>query len=189
MLCGWPPSRPCSNAGAATASLFRRRRHSRWPGRSGCVVALSLGFWRDPRQVDRDGRSRRRLAPGSFPQGASGNGKVIAPGVGRRRRLSALGLLIMGLFLVLPSFASQSFRNRVARPCKDTDAASGHIHNAIVFCARPWPVLVLGMGTLTLLTFAWGFYLLGSYSRTISSGVARTFRFEFLPRDAVPRPT
>lgn len=47
---------------------------------------------------------------------------------------------------------------------KTIDAASGHIHNMIVFCARPWPVLVLGMGTLTLLTFAWGFYLLGSYS-------------------------
>lgn len=47
---------------------------------------------------------------------------------------------------------------------KTIDAATGHIHNAIVFCARPWPVLVLGMGSLILLTFAWGFYLLGSYS-------------------------
>lgn len=47
---------------------------------------------------------------------------------------------------------------------KTIDAASGHIQNAIVFCARPWPVLALGMGMLVLLTFSWGFFILGTYS-------------------------
>jgi hypothetical protein len=47
---------------------------------------------------------------------------------------------------------------------KITETASSTIENAIVFCAKPWPILALGLGSMILLTFAWGFLILSTYS-------------------------
>ncbi len=47
---------------------------------------------------------------------------------------------------------------------KISETASGTIENAIVFCTKPWPILAMGLGSMILLTFAWGFFILGTYS-------------------------
>ncbi len=47
---------------------------------------------------------------------------------------------------------------------KISETARNTIDNTIVFCTKPWPILALGLGSMILLTFAWGFFILGNYS-------------------------
>lgn len=47
---------------------------------------------------------------------------------------------------------------------KINESVSSTIENAIVFCTKPWPILAMGLGSMVLFTFAWGFFILGTYS-------------------------
>ncbi len=47
---------------------------------------------------------------------------------------------------------------------KFSETAIDIVENPIVFCTKPWPILALGLGSMILLTFAWGFFLLSTYT-------------------------